>query len=495
MSSFENAIGDAPRIASIEPGKVFRNGDISTAQLAIEADTRAQQVAFDSGDTLSNDNDFSIPEFVDDEGIGDDIDHKDMLVQDSATNPVTKDNLNTPAVDIPTAEVLELSSAANSTIIVEPVFEDSPQVPDASNESVDLSLPTTLSSENANLDLNSKENESGGSQLDNVLSNTADDLPTTGESFDDITPLKIPLNETAAQQAVHHIEYGKSLSRRGAAFAARQEFYSALRVIAESNDAATGTNRYSRSLSQAVLAMKEARDFVQTNTEAELLLDVAAVTETHRSRIINKSQAVSTSPAQAMQSYFVFAQKKLDQASGRNVVSAEALYCLGKLHTTVSKSKIVPDKIEIARGIAYHQSALMSDQSNFRSANELGVLLAQMGKLEHATELFKQSLITQPTPQAWRNLATTHRRLGQQELAQLAEREFSLLSQTEIASSNATIRWMPANAFSKKPPMDFLNKKQLASRPDTPPVKKQKTTTQKVQTKFKSFGERLKELF
>jgi len=313
-------------------------------------------------------------------------------------------------------------------------------------------------------------------------------------SSDRIAPLTVPLQEAAAQQAVHHIEYGKSLSRRGAAYAARQEFYTALRVTAESNDATTGTQEFSRALSQAILAMKEARDFVQEDTEAGMLLDVSSIVETHRSKIIDKAQAASTNPTQAMERYFVYAQNKLDEASGRNAVSAEILFCLGKLHTTISNTKTVPDKIDVARAIAYHHAALMSDKNSFRSANELGVLLVQMGQLEQATELFKQSLIAQPTPQAWQNLAKTHRRMGQQDLAQLAETEYVLLSQTQMASSSVPLRWVPTESFNANPPMEFLKTKRVANRPESLSAEP-KTTSEKAQTKIKSFGARLKELF
>ena len=92
-----------------------------------------------------------------------------------------------------------------------------------------------------------------------------------------ITPISTALPESAAQQAAHHIEYGKSLSRRGASFAAKQELYSALRVIAQANDASIGGNNFSTALGRGILLMKEAEDFVVKNPQSAVALDVAKV--------------------------------------------------------------------------------------------------------------------------------------------------------------------------------------------------------------------------
>ncbi len=536
LSSFEYVIGDVPRIVSSEPELVPQQNKISTLQLAIESEGGAQQVTFDTGTTQSEDNnDFTVPAFVDDDIIElgsmprEDTGEHEAVLADPTTrqlatesafvtaersydsgqkadshldqsnsqwysnpssNPATTSQAKAPDVDHPIAKVRELAAVTNDSIIVEPVSENSDHDLAAMSDSVDPSAPTQLETETE------KSVKSDPAQPVQEPAKTPALAPAVDqlENVVEVVAATIPLSETAAQQAVHHIEYGKSLSRRGAAFAARQEFYSALRIIAESNDAATCTHDYTKALSQAILAMKEAEDFVQINTEAEMLLEVLSITETHRSRIIDQTLAVTTSPAQAMERYFAYAQEKLDQASGRNPVSAEVLFCLGKLHTAVSKSKIVPDRVDVARAVAYHQAALLSDKNNFRSANELGVLMVQSGQLEQATELFRQSLIAQPTPQAWENLAKTHRRLGQLDLAHLADEEFALLSQTPITNSNAAIRWLPVSKFNAKPPMEFRAADRIAARPEKP-TETSKTTSEKVQTKIKSFGTRLKELF
>ena len=57
------------------------------------------------------------------------------------------------------------------------------------------------------------------------------DLSQINFARNEVTPSNVKLSESVAQEAVHHIEYGKSLSRRGASFGARQKFFAALGVI------------------------------------------------------------------------------------------------------------------------------------------------------------------------------------------------------------------------------------------------------------------------
>ena len=319
-------------------------------------------------------------------------------------------------------------------------------------------------------------------------------VPSESPQFDmsGVAPLQMQVSEAAAQQAAHHIEYGKSLARRGATHGARQEFYAALRVIAQEYDGTTGSNDFSRSLSQAILAMNEAKDFVNENAEADSILDVASITETHRSNILNQVQAEAMTPPQAMQRYFAFAEHKLDEAGGRTTVAAEAFYCLGKLHTVTPDQSIAPFRVQTAKAIAFHKAALLSNRKNARSANELGVLMARLGELDKAVDLFKQSLLVQQSSNTWRNLAKTHARQGQHELARLAEQEFALAARSQANSAVTGIRWLPSNEFNATGAVEFESR--VASRPSEPKTA-QPIPAIPEKSKNKSFGERLKSLF
>ena len=308
--------------------------------------------------------------------------------------------------------------------------------------------------------------------------------------LDGIAPVQMGISEAVAQQAVHHIEYGKSLARRGASQAAGQEFLSALKVIAQGNDTVAQSNQFSRALGQAVLAMREARDFVSSNVETQMVVEVSGITESHRSNVIRPEQAKTTTPSQAMKKYFAFAQQKFDEAGGRNPVTAEVFYCLGKLHSVASFNQSVPNKLDVAKAITFHRAALLSDETNHRSANELGVLMVKTGQLDEATKLFKKSLIANPTPQTWKNLAKTHQRMGQTQLAKLANTEFSIAARTPSASSS--IEWMPTSKFNASAPMEFSDNTRIASNPSIPVPPKADSNNK---TSNKTLGEKLKDLF
>lgn len=262
--------------------------------------------------------------------------------------------------------------------------------------------------------------------------------------------VKIGLSDADAQKAVHNIEYGKSLSRRGAAFAARQEFYASLRILAQSHDKQVGGVKYTQSLRNGIIALKEAEDFIVADTESQIGLKVANVIETHTTKIISPQSAQGMTAIEAMQRYFAFASHQLARAGGQNVVAAECFYCLGKLHSVQAKQGASASNLDVAKSLVFHQAAIAADGSNYRSLNELGVLYANSGRFEESKEMLKQSLRYHQLPQAWENLAVVHQRLGEQQLAELANREFQL---TSAQQSHSTIQWTDVNEFNKNAPL------------------------------------------
>jgi Flp pilus assembly protein TadD len=307
-----------------------------------------------------------------------------------------------------------------------------------------------------------------------------------------VAPTRVSLTDTVAQQAAHHIEYGKSLSRRGASFGARQEFFAALGVVAQSNDAQTSSNAYSTALRRAIQALREVSDFVVEDAETQIGMNLANILETHSTKIISRREATQMTPVQAMQRYFTFAHQQLDFAGGQNVVTAEALFCLGKLHTVMAKHQ--PETLDIAKAIVFHRAALSSDSQNDRSANELGVLLARSGKLNEAESLFKQCLVIRSAPQPWQNLAKVHQRQGEMEMAELANGEFIISSQMSVADSNAShIRWVGQQEFSQLGPADFHESTASAGN-NVVPASRTSPLTEEDTPKKKTIAERLEKL-
>jgi predicted Zn-dependent protease len=150
------------------------------------------------------------------------------------------------------------------------------------------------------------------------------------------------------------------------------------------------------------------------------------------------------SPLQALQAYYEFATRRIADAVGSSDVAADALYALGKLYMTSAPSDASGKPMDQARAIVMFQAALSADASEFRSANELGVLLARNGKWSEAKALFTRSLRVQPSPEAWRNLARTHAELGETHLARQAENECRLLEgQSEnVLARSGSLQWV-----------------------------------------------------
>ncbi len=271
-----------------------------------------------------------------------------------------------------------------------------------------------------------------------------------------IPPTRFAIAEAVAHKAVHHIEYGKSLSRRAASFSARQEFFHALSLIAQAIDSQSADNYYSGALNNAVIAIREAEDFYAGGRDSQIGLNLVGVVETHSSRIISIEEARTLTPVNAIQRYFTYAEKQFAIAGGLNVVSAEALYCLGKLHTVMSKRDPNPDRLDIAKAIMFHRAALACDANNYRSANELGALFARNGQLADSKSMLKKSLIIQQTPQAWGNLAVVHKRLGELHLAEMARTEYEIsVQQPTPASVPNSIQWVVPEQFNEGAPLEY----------------------------------------
>ena len=96
-----------------------------------------------------------------------------------------------------------------------------------------------------------------------------------------------------------------------------------------------------------------------------------------------------------------------------------------------------------------HQAALNVDPANYRSANELGVALAKLRYFEPARAALLQSIATQPTAEAWLNLSSVHRALGETRLADLALAENQAMEGARESDSTVahSIRWMAPNEF------------------------------------------------
>ncbi len=271
------------------------------------------------------------------------------------------------------------------------------------------------------------------------------DTPTLSKAIQNVN-----LARGVQFKVVDHIEYGKSLARRGATFGAQQEFLAALRLVAQTIDNQMSTRESTDRLFVALLALKESDDFYYAQAENNGRVDVATIALHHQSKILNSQQLSAISPMEAMQAYYDFVQLQLVACSGHTVVAGEALYCLGKLYNMNANSAVGGSRLDNAKAIVFHGAALQCDSRNYKSANELGVLFSKSGRFDLAKKLLLQSLRIRPLPKVWENLAFVHQQLGEPELAQRAEAEYQQLLDAPSAPQTARIQWVSPEKFAEQ---------------------------------------------
>ena len=97
--------------------------------------------------------------------------------------------------------------------------------------------------------------------------------------------------------------------------------------------------------------------------------------------------------------------------------------------------------------------------------------------------MLKRSLQIKQLPQAWKNLAVVHQRAGQAQLAELAQREFLVATQSNTGATHNTIRWMNPEQFNQGTPLEL---RQGAKQHTGLPVQPQNTAKPTISQRLKS---------
>jgi hypothetical protein len=211
-----------------------------------------------------------------------------------------------------------------------------------------------------------------------------------------------------------------------------------------------GGVRHAAALAAGLTALEEARDFAAVNNRPSDAIDVGSIAANHRTSLLKNAAGQPISPIIAQQQYFAFAEQQFAIACGGISAGSQVLYRLGRLQTALSTHDADPLALHGPQAIVFHQAALATDGGNWLAANELGVLYARYGQLAQARQLLLYSLRVHPHTQGWQNLATVHRRLGETDLARLADHEQQLLAQKSAPTtdnSGDTVRWVDPKTF------------------------------------------------
>jgi tetratricopeptide (TPR) repeat protein len=259
--------------------------------------------------------------------------------------------------------------------------------------------------------------------------------------------------ELIAQEADRHSRQGYELAGRAAHYAARREFTTALRLVAQGLDMEHQTARHGRALSAALTAITEAEDFVPPRDRLDAELNVAELAARHRTPVLHGA-AEQVAPMDAMKSYFTYAQEQLAAAVGSEVAGSMALHGLGKLHSALAQQSELRIRAPESKAMTFYQAALLVDPQNYTAANDLGVLLARAGYFEEARQALEHSLAIHPQAAGWRNLAQVYQRLGERDRAVRAESLCQAATRRESAGQKqltpaGSVQWVDPSAFAQ----------------------------------------------
>lgn len=226
--------------------------------------------------------------------------------------------------------------------------------------------------------------------------------------------VSLPIQTATPQveaSAREQVRYGQSLARRRAFFAAREELVRALLVIASSYQTESGSHAYPERLAQALVALDEASDLMKFPGDSNSLRFQQTVLS-HETQLLTPQDIQTVTPITAISIYSSFAQAQIEQAIGMSAAGSEALHALGKLESIVPETNIHQARTNQTKTLVFYRAALNINPANTTCANDLGVLLYKMGRLQESEFALKASLNSAQSQLSWNNLALVHNQLA-----------------------------------------------------------------------------------
>ena len=266
------------------------------------------------------------------------------------------------------------------------------------------------------------------------------------------------VNPQVEARAKKRIQYGESLSRRRSFYAAREEFILALLLITNSHETDSTHHAYADRLTQALTAMDEINDFSAMRNSGGYDHRFQQTIHSHKTQLFAGADLTTISPRKAIDLYCGFAQSRIEQAIGFSVAGSEALHALGKLESMTPNANPQNASTSQSKAIVFYRAALSVNPANALCANDLGVLLFNMGRLNEAEEALRLSLEPVQSRLVWRNLASVHKQQAslatsgdqrnyQLRLAQMAEREAQKFQSDPRERGLANNQWATTSDF------------------------------------------------
>lgn len=260
-----------------------------------------------------------------------------------------------------------------------------------------------------------------------------------------------PLPETVVERVRQHNRRAIEMASHGAVYSSRAEFVKALRLVAHSLDTQGNTYRHTVALKNAMVALDESADFQPEGTQLPSDLDLSKIVMNHQTTLLRDRVLEDMAPAAAVRAYHRYAEGQFAIACGQELVAADAMYGMARLQPLINAHDPGWANRQAQVAMAYYQSALQVYPKHYLAAQELGLLLARDGQFQEARDVLQQAVDTQPKlTQAWQYLAEVHRQLGDDHLADVAEREYVARAGRQAAKSSTVVAAEP-RAAAKEP--------------------------------------------
>ncbi len=237
------------------------------------------------------------------------------------------------------------------------------------------------------------------------------DPVTTGAALANPSPEAAIYVHRIREMAHMATQHAKESLQRGATHSARRYATEALRLAVEMQDAANGGNEHTRSLTTALDAIRESKDFCGQygSVDARVLTRMVAV---HETSVLKEADLSTMSSLQATEAYLQVAKDALVQAAGGSDDACDSLVMLGVVEKRLASEN---DPHAGAVAMTMHRAAVeISDRSPV-AYRELGNTFMSQGLYPQAAWSFEQSVRLRPSRSSYQNLLEASRKTGDSE--------------------------------------------------------------------------------
>ena len=267
--------------------------------------------------------------------------------------------------------------------------------------------------------------------------------------------LKLTSSVEVEQSAIARVHFGKSLAKRGAFFACKEEFTGAMYLVSEAYDRKSGKPTYSGLLRAALLTLDEVENFERSNREGSSK-SLEFILSAHRSGLVSAHQAANYTRDQLVMIYLQSAKQQLEHALGNSPAASSSLFAMGKLLAASPNQKTIHSQVSTA----IFEAAFRINPHNAENANELGVQFLRTGDLEKAKAMFQWAVQGSDSPVFWNNLAEVHRRMANHSMLPheknsqiifanqaVEQARLAAAGQYRSAGGNGSSNWVSAKQF------------------------------------------------